>query len=138
MLKAAIIALGLTTAPSSFTIDYGGNVLERLQQMHYLKMSGQEFRIEGVCISACTMFLGLPKVCVAEDTIFGFHSAASFDGEKWEKSEWGNAIALDVYPLRIREFVTKNNFLKSLDLSFVNAETMWALGIKKCDEVKVQ
>ena len=129
MFKGLLLALCLF----GFQVDYGGDVIEKLQQFYYLKQSQQEFVIPDVCISACTMFLGLPKVCVQDGTVFGFHSAYYMDGNKPIPSKFGNDILLDIYPPKVKDFVVKNKFLDSLDLSFVNAKTMYALGIKECN-----
>jgi hypothetical protein len=44
-----------------------------------LKDSGVPVEVDGVCISACTLVLMLPKeqVCVRPGTVFGFHMAWS-------------------------------------------------------------
>lgn len=57
---------------SSYTVkeDMGGPIEARLAQIK--DMDG--VRIEGLCYSACTLYLGLPKTCVTPNAKLGFHS----------------------------------------------------------------
>lgn len=54
--------------------DRGGPLSERLLEIDQIKEEGLLVEIRGrVCFSTCTMFLGLPGVCVEPTTTFGFH-----------------------------------------------------------------
>jgi hypothetical protein len=50
-------------AGSSLPYGEGGYVPNFVKIVRQYNMSGDEFRIEGVCKSACTMFLGIRDVC---------------------------------------------------------------------------
>ena len=43
--------------------------------------SGELFRIEGRCQSACTLFLGIRNVCIAGSASLGFHGGRGGKGE---------------------------------------------------------
>ncbi len=58
--------------------DRGGSVAERVARIDRLRRSGIKVEIRGdYCLSACTMYLGVPGACVAPDTVFGFHGPSS-------------------------------------------------------------
>ncbi|WP_172331476.1 hypothetical protein [Mangrovicoccus sp. HB161399] len=54
--------------------DRGGSVPERIALIETLRRQNSRVEIRGAeCLSACTMHLGLPGVCVVRRTSFGFH-----------------------------------------------------------------
>lgn len=126
-LKILALSLGL-----GLNIDYGGDLMDRMQTFEMLEKTQVTIPVEGVCISACTMYLGLSKVCVKPGTIFGFHSAAHYDGENWVLSPFGNAVMMGYYPEPIKKWVKDNKALDKLDLTYMNADTAWKLGIPRC------
>ena len=81
MIRPALLALALATAapaqeldPSrSATHDPGGSVVLRAAEIRDLEARGEEKRISGECLSACTMYLGLSTACFEPGAILGFH-----------------------------------------------------------------
>jgi len=67
-------AAAALAAGSSLPYGEGGYVPNLVKIVRQYNMSGDEFRIEGVCKSACTMFLGIPDVCVERDARLMFHA----------------------------------------------------------------
>ncbi|SOB92235.1 hypothetical protein SAMN05877809_101516 [Rhodobacter sp. JA431] len=66
----------LWTASSSTLVvrsDWGGYLAKRRREIDTLRASGTRVELRGTCISACTMYLSLPNVCVAPTAVFGFH-----------------------------------------------------------------
>ena len=60
--------------------DSPGGVIDTFVAWYMaLKDSGVPVEVDGVCVSACTLVLMLPKdqVCVRPGTVFGFHMAWS-------------------------------------------------------------
>ncbi|SOB94056.1 hypothetical protein [Rhodobacter maris] len=53
--------------------DIGGYLSARRQEIERLRATGRRVELRGTCISACTMYLGLPHVCVSPQAVFGFH-----------------------------------------------------------------
>ncbi|NJS39821.1 MAG: hypothetical protein HC783_13300 [Rhodobacteraceae bacterium] len=64
-----------TASTLTIRADNGGNIHDYADLIATL--SSTEVRIVGVCKSSCTMFLGLPKVCVSPEASFGFHGPSS-------------------------------------------------------------
>lgn len=122
------------SAPENVRIDPGGSVADRMQQIERIERSGHQFRIDGMCISACTMYLGLRNVCVAPRTVLGFHSSYVQQGFTPVPSKYGNAVLLSYYPEKIRKWVVEKKAFDSLDLTPMTAEEAWDLGIKRCED----
>lgn len=58
--------------------DYGGLLVERLAEVDALLDAQTVVEIRGaICNSACTLYLGLPDVCVTPQVRLGFHGPAS-------------------------------------------------------------
>lgn len=53
--------------------DMGGDVEQRIREVARLRVLGTTVRIEGICVSACTLYLGLPNSCVMTNATLGFH-----------------------------------------------------------------
>ncbi|MFD2174390.1 hypothetical protein [Rhodobacter lacus] len=87
----------LATARPALVIksDIGGYLAARRQEIERLRASGQRVELRGTCISACTMYLGLPNACVAPRAVFGFHGPSrSGDPVAPEKFEyWSREMA---------------------------------------------
>lgn len=53
--------------------DRGGKLGQRSEEVRYLRATGQRVELRGTCLSACTMYLSLPNVCVSPSARLGFH-----------------------------------------------------------------
>lgn len=99
-MKALTLALAasisLTALPSfaHHTVvingDRGGEIGHYSHQFSYYHHDGAKVRIMGQCLSACTMYLGLPNTCVYPDAILGFHQA---------RDVWGNVSPMGTYEM---------------------------------------
>ncbi len=134
IISTILAASLLLFTPQNVKIDEGGSVADRMQHFELIEKAGHQFKIDGMCISACTMFLGLKNVCVAPRTVFGFHSSYTSNGFISTPSKYGNAILTSYYPPAIRKWVTDNKALDSLELTPMLAEEAWALGMTRCPE----
>lgn len=78
---AAAMLLGVGNDASARDINFnqGGHIAKFRQQYDQALVRNEQYRIKGSCMSACTIFLGLPKVCVYPNAQLGFHGA-------WPKS----------------------------------------------------
>jgi hypothetical protein len=58
--------------------DIGGSLNNRILEINEMRASGRPVEIRGlVCISSCTMFLGVNDACVWPGTRFGFHGPSN-------------------------------------------------------------
>src|SRR4030081_4107031 len=77
---AAMLALAILPASATMRItsDPGGQIGPYLENLASLRSSGERVVIDGHCLSACTMVLGvIPRdhLCVPPRARLGFHAA---------------------------------------------------------------
>lgn len=70
-----MIVCGIATQGTARTIthDTGGRISKFHRHFRIAIKANVHYRIKGTCLSACTIYLGLPYVCVYPDAILGFH-----------------------------------------------------------------
>jgi hypothetical protein len=111
LLGAALAALTISSASAAVRIkaDAGGQIGPYLENLAALRNSGERVIIDGPCLSACTMVLGvIPKnrICVTPRARLGFHAA-------WHPGEDGKPIPsraatqllMDIYPENVRSWI---------------------------------
>jgi hypothetical protein len=96
--------------------DGGGDIYQYFAKYLYLQMRGERVVIDGDCLSACTLVLGLvakEQRCFTTDARLGFHAAFTESG----KTQVGNPIGTDifwsVYPAEIRRWIRRHGGLTS-------------------------
>ena len=77
---AALAALWVSSAAATVRIvsDTGGQIGPYLENLAALRASGERVVIDGPCLSACTMVLGViprNRICVTRRARLGFHAA---------------------------------------------------------------
>lgn len=68
--------------------DTGGRIEDYLSRYRTARASNELIVIDGSCLSACTLVLGIvprSRICVTERATLGFHSA-------WEPDDHGRAV----------------------------------------------
>src|ERR1700675_1323676 len=111
MMSTAVMAF--TTLPASATMritsDPGGQIGPYLENLASLRSSGEHVVIDGPCLSACTMVLGvIPRdhLCVTSRARLGFHAA-------WRPNEFGRQVVspdgtellMTEYPPQVRDWI---------------------------------
>jgi hypothetical protein len=92
-----------------YTGSFGGRIDSFIEEFNKIREAEAKIAITDVCLSACTLVLGLvdPKnVCVTPHTLFGFHSA-------WSRDELGIAtfhregtrLVWHLYPKKIQDML---------------------------------
>jgi len=71
--------------------------------------SGERFRIDSHCQSACTMFLSIRNVCVTPGATLLFHAGGSM--QKGNISLSRTQEMLSTYNAALRQYVTDNHFM---------------------------
>ncbi len=87
--------------------DMGGDLGERIRIVERLRQNGTEVRIEGTCVSACTLYLGLPNSCVTAGAILGFHGPRTRTaGLPLPREDFDrlSAVMAGYYPRQIRQW----------------------------------
>jgi hypothetical protein len=74
--------------------------------------SGERFRIDSHCQSACTMFLSIRNVCVTPGATLLFHAGGSM--KNGIVSPYYTQQMLNTYNAALRQYVTDNHFMETL------------------------
>jgi hypothetical protein len=145
---AVITALGLmlcaqpsyawVQAPKRILVthDLGGPIIERMKRVERMRARGEGAAIpHGRCISACTLFLGLPETCIGPNVEFGFHgpSAASYGlGLPPDEFEEISRAMAQYYPAIIREWFLNSARYNTLTYVSVSGSELIRLGLPEC------
>ena len=116
-LCAAVLASGVTSASATMRIaeDRGGQIGRYLQTFAEVRSSGERVVIDGNCLSACTLVLGLvprSRVCATPRARFGFHAAWMPDSDgRPVTSPMGTQALWNIYPLPVRSWISRHGGL---------------------------
>ena len=131
-LAAALVAA--LTLPASATVritaDPGGQIGPYLDKLEKMRKSGQNVVIDGACLSACTMILGvIPRdhLCVTPRARLGFHAAWLPDeaGHPVTSRE-GTDLLMQNYPQQIRSWIAQRGGL-SPHLIYLSGDELTAM-----------
>ncbi len=134
LLSAAALALSVTSVSATMRIseDRGGQIGHYLQTFNALRTSGESVVIDGNCLSACTLVLGLvprERICATQHARFGFHAAWMPDREgRPVTSPLGTQALWSFYPASVRRWISQHGglsrkmiFLQGRELSGIVA-----------------
>jgi len=117
--------------------DRGGRIRARLREIRDIRNRGQRVEIRGrLCLSTCTMFLGLPDTCVSRTTWFGFHGPSDY-GRQLDVREfdyWSEVIALH-YPDQLRGWYMQTGRMRIVGYYRISGVELIRTGVKECDSV---
>lgn len=117
LLYAALLASGIAPASATMRIaeDRGGQIGHYLQAFALLRSSGERVVVDGNCLSACTLVLGViprGRICATERARFGFHAAWMPDSEgRPVTSPMGTQALWRVYPASVRHWIHRHGGL---------------------------
>jgi hypothetical protein len=96
--------------------DGGGDIYEYMAKYLYLQLRGERVVIDGDCLSACTLALGLlakEQRCFTNGARLGFHAAFTESGSAQVGNPLGTDIFWSVYPAEIRRWISRHGGLTS-------------------------
>jgi hypothetical protein len=114
---AALAAFVATSSSATVVIshDPGGQIGPYLRAYANLRSSGERVMIDGACLSACTMLLGMiPKerICVTQRARLGFHAAWMPDGHgRPVTSPVATQVLWEIYPADVRSWLKRKGGL---------------------------
>jgi hypothetical protein len=117
LLFAALLASGLNPASATMRIseDRGGQIGHYLQAFSMLRTSGENVVVDGNCLSACTLLLGViprDRICATSNARFGFHAAWMPDPDgRPVTSPMGTQALWKVYPATVRRWINRHGGL---------------------------
>ena len=104
-------------AGSSLPYGGGGNVNRFAAIVSQYNQTGEQFRIEGHCQSACTMFLAIKNVCVDRNANLLFHAG---------NHPYATAAMLGSYNSKLSSFVTAQHYMDSSELHAISGRDIIA------------
>ncbi len=134
---ALILALSVTSASATMRIseDRGGQIGQYLQAFATLRSSGESVVIDGNCLSACTLVLGLvprDRICATEHARFGFHAAWMPDRDgRPVTSPLGTQALWNIYPASVRRWINRHGGL-SRKMIFLQGRELVGI-VASCD-----
>jgi hypothetical protein len=117
LLCAAFLACGISSASATMRIaeDRGGQIGQYLQSFAAVRESGERVVIDGNCLSACTLVLGLipnDRICATPRARFGFHAAWMPDPNgRPVTSPMGTQALWNIYPVSVRHWISRHGGL---------------------------
>ncbi len=112
-----MLACGVTSASATMRIseDRGGQIGQYLQTFAMVRSSGENVVVDGNCLSACTLVLGLvprARVCATSRARFGFHAAWMPDADgRPITSPMGTQALWNIYPSNVRRWISRHGGL---------------------------
>ena len=112
---AITLCNSFANATIRITADPGGRIIDYEERFSRLRASGEQIVIDGACLSACTLAIGMlsaGQVCATPKAVLGFHAA-------WRPAEGGGRVAspdatqamLDIYPEQLRVWISRHGGL---------------------------
>ena len=111
---AALLAMD-ASATVRISDDVGGRIGSYVDSYAAVRSSGERVVIDGVCLSACTLVLGIvprDRICVTRKAMLGFH-AAWMPGPEGRpiRSAAGTQALWDVYPSHVKRWINRRGGL---------------------------
>jgi hypothetical protein len=95
--------------------DRGGRIGTYIEAFAMLRNTGETVVIDGPCLSACTLILGIlssDQVCVTPRARLGFHAAWRPDHNgRPISSSMGTQVLMEVYPAKVRHWIQRKGGL---------------------------
>jgi hypothetical protein len=117
VLGAVLVAAAASPSLSAvrITSDPGGQIGPYLAKLDSLRNSGQDVIIDGPCLSACTMVLGViprNRLCVTSRARLGFHAAWRLnEAGRQVTSPDGTEFLMSAYPQPVRDWIARRGGL---------------------------
>jgi hypothetical protein len=113
---ASAVLSGAASAEIRITGDPGGEVSSYISKFEALRDSGQRVVIDGPCLSACTLLVGIiprDRICVTARASLGFHAASFYDdaSRSLVPTRAGSRLVMRLYPASIRDWIDRHGGL---------------------------
>ena len=133
LIIAAIISITAITGASAtmrISDDIGGRIGAYVDQYSQVRNSGERVVIDGACLSACTLVLGIVprnRICVTRRATLGFHAAwMPGPNGKPVPSAVGTQALWDMYPSHVRQWINSRGGL-SAKMMFLRGKELMSM-----------
>ena len=125
MLSSPAMAAG-----SSVPYGMGGQFSRFDPVVDQYNESGELFRIQGHCQSACTLFLAIRNVCIEPGATLLFHAGHN---RQHDVNASSTSHILAAYNSALREYVTANHYMDTLAFHTISGRDMISkFGYRAC------
>lgn len=144
---ALVLATALATVPAGAVQrpDHGGRTLvirndpggvipARIADIATIRASGRKVELRGrYCLSACTLYLGLPNACVSPKTRFGFHGPSMYGRPLKQKEfeRWSRLMASH-YPEPLRNWFMETARFRLAGYVNLQGDDLIRMGVERC------
>jgi len=117
LIGAVMAVFAVTSASATVRIsgDLGGQIGHYLDRYAAVRNSGDRVVIDGSCVSACTLVLGVvpsDRICVTSRARLGFHAAWRPAGKAGQVTDdGGTQLLLQNYPQAVRSWIAQQGGL---------------------------
>jgi hypothetical protein len=109
----AIMASPALAEGTSLGHGEGGRIVDFLPIVQQYNASGEMFRIQGVCKSACTLFLGIRNTCIERDATLMFHGGHDIQEDVTGPDTRASRAMLYRYNEALRRYLREGHYLDS-------------------------
>jgi hypothetical protein len=118
ILGAALALVSAAPAASVvITSDKGGQIGAYVARYSKVRQRGERVVIDGVCLSACTIVVGMippERLCATRNAVLGFHAAWFPDGAGGMRpSREATQVLMKFYPPSLRQWIAQRGGLNS-------------------------
>jgi hypothetical protein len=137
ILASLLLAIALSApvqAAQRITFDPGGVIFAFIQRFTQWRIDRELVVIDGMCISACTLSIGIippDRLCVTPYARMAFHSATGGGVHSRE----GSRLVWMIYPQNVRELLLRRGWQKGMEhqeLIYVEGEELHTI-VRPCD-----
>jgi hypothetical protein len=119
LLTAALAATSISSSAAQATIrlanDPGGLIAAYQQRFAHARATGERIVIDGSCLSACTLAIGMvprEQICATSRAVLGFHAA-------WQPTPFGGKAVsfpatqhmMSIYPAEVQSWIDRHGGL---------------------------
>jgi hypothetical protein len=129
----AIMASPVLAEGTSLGHGEGGRIVDFLPIVRQYNASGELFRIQGVCESACTLFLGIRNICVERDATLMFHGGHDIREDVTGPDTRASRAMLYRYNEPLRRYLLEGHYMDGEEYhALTGSELIDRFGYREC------
>jgi hypothetical protein len=111
----------------------GGRIVDFLPIVQQYNANGELFRIQGVCKSACTLFLGIRNTCIERDATLMFHGGHDIQENVTGPDTRASRAMLYRYNKALRQYLLEGHYMDSNEYhTLMGSELIDRFGYREC------
>jgi hypothetical protein len=113
--SVSTLGMGMGTGPNRPMVLFDAVIAQ-------YNASGERFRIDGHCQSACTMFLSIRNVCIVPDAELLFHAGGNPRSGKVNPASTKHMV--DAYKPALAKYLTDNHFMDGFEFHTISGSEL--------------